>query len=144
LTVRPDGSDYAFSLIAYITDISVMNGENIYKLFAVERMKLSIFEVEQGAGWDGDNIHMEWHSKETDFGIKAKTKSLDKVKFFANSPVRLTVTCDGEDHVFELTPDKGVCEVFTRLKGSRFALKFYALGVDVEIAAVELEFLYYL
>ena len=143
LAIKPDGSDYEFSLIAQITDISVMNGQNIYKLFAVERMKMGVFDVEKGAGWDGDNIFMEWQGKETDFGIKAKFKRLDKVKFFSNSPVRLTVVCDGEENVYELTPNNGVCEACTWLKGERFALKFYAAGVDVEISAVELEFQYY-
>ncbi|MBR2384493.1 MAG: hypothetical protein IKA99_02675 [Clostridia bacterium] len=141
--IKPDGSDYAFSLIAQITDIAVMNGVDMYKLFAVERLKLNVFEVEQGAGWNGENIHMEWHGKETDFGLKAKSKTLDKVRFFANSPVRLTVVADGVDHVFELKPKNGVCEKYTRLKGEKFAIKLYALGVNVEISAVELEFLYY-
>ena len=80
----------------------------------------------------------------SDFGIKAKSKMLEKIKFFSNSPVRLTVVADGKDNVFELSPKNGVCEAYTRLKGERFILKFYALGVDVEISAVELEFLYYL
>ena len=144
LAVKPDGSDYAFSLIAQISDIAVMDGTNIYKLFAVERLKLNVFEVEKGAGCNGEGRHMEWHRKETDFGVKARAKTLDKIKFFANSTVTLTVTVDGEDNAFELVPTKGVCEVYTRLKGEKFALKFYALGVDVEISAVELEFLYYL
>ena len=144
LAVKPNGSDYAFSLIAQITDIAVMRGENIYKLFAVERMKLNVFEVEQGAGWDGDSINMEWQGEETDFGVKGRIKILDKVKFYSNHPVRLTVVCDGEENVFEVSPEKGVCEVFVGLKGSKFALKFYALGVDVEISSAELEFLYYL
>jgi hypothetical protein len=142
--IKPDGSDYVFSLIAQISDIAVMDGTNIYKLFAVERLKLNVFEVEKGAGWNGEGIHMEWHGKETDFGVKARAKTLDKIKFFSNSTVTLTVTVDGEDNAFELVPTKGVCEVYTRLKGEKFALKFYALGVDVEISAVELEFLYYL
>lgn len=144
LAVKPNGSDYAFSLIAQITDIAVINGANLYKLYAVERMKLGVFEVEQGVGWDGDAIHMEWHGKQTDFGIKATIKNLSRVKFFSNQKVRLTVSCDGKEKVFDVTPKNGVCEVFTRLKGSRFALKFYALGVNVEISAVELEFQYYL
>ena len=55
----------------------------------------------------------------------------------------LPVVADGVDHVFELKPKNGVCEKYTRLKGEKFAIKLYALGVNVEISAVELEFLYY-
>ena len=144
LAVKPDGSDYSFSLISTITDIAVMDGVNIYKLFAIERLKLNMFEVEKGAGWDGENIHMEWRSKETDFGIKARSKILEKVRFYANSQVRLTVVVDGKENVYEIEPKNGVCEIYTRLKGERYAIYFYAWGVDVEISSVELDFQYYL
>ncbi len=143
-SISPDGSDYTFSHVASITDIATVNGENLYKLFAIEKLKLGIFEIASGAGWDGDNIHMEWWSKETDFGIKAKVKWLSKIKLYANAPIRVTVVEDGHEHVFDMTPNKGVCQADMKIKGERFRLKIYAFGLNVEISAPQLEFLYYL
>ena len=87
---------------------------------------------------------MEWWSKQTDFGIKANVKWLSKVRFYSNSPVKLTVEEDGNEHVFELIPKKGVCEAKMKIRGERFKLKFYSKGLNTEISAPELEFLYYL
>ena len=142
--ITPDGSDYSFSNIAAIMDIAVMNGESTYKLYAIERMKHSFFEVVNGAGWDGDNVHMEWWSKETDFGIRARQKRLRRVSFYSSSPIKLTVTENGNDHVFNLTPSKGLCEAKMNIKGEKFQIKFYSYGLDTEISAPELEFSYYL
>ena len=141
--ITPDGSDYAYTNIASILDLTVLSGENIYKLYAIERLKFGFFEVAKGAGWDGDNVHMEWWSKESDFGVKGRQKRLKRVSFYANSPIKLTVTVNGEDHVFNLTPRNGLCETKMNIKGERFQIKFYSFGLDTEISAPELEFTYY-
>lgn len=143
LSITPDGRDYNFSAISVLDDLAVMSGESIYKLFAIERFTSKIYEVERGVGWDGYAIPMEWQSKQTDFGIKARQKTIKRVKFYADTSVTLTITVGNKKYEYALEPKNGVCEVYPYVKGERFSIKLYALGLDNEISALEMEVTYF-
>ena len=141
--INPTGTDYHFMYVAALTDISVINGENYYKLFSVERMSRNIGEICQGGGWGGDPLPMAWRSKETDFGIKARDKMLKKVSFYSTAPVTLTIWADGEKHVYSVNEYKKRCFVRPNLIGSKFKIMIFMQEVEAEVSGLSLDFSYY-
>lgn len=137
------GGDYSFINAGDICDFAVINAENEYRLFGVDKTQKCLFEVVKSGKYLDVPTEKVWRSKKSDFGITARVKNLTEIAFYVKG--KCTVTVCSEKGQSEFTVNgKGRTVLRPNLKGNIFEFEIKSNEEEVEVSGLTVTFSYYL